>query len=281
MSKTIEDIAEDIKQAGLIYKDLEKNRIPEIKDFLERIKVMGLGVTMPLLIWLQISEVVPEQLLRSIKALESYLVRQMLCSLPSQGLNKFFISLLEKLSNNMASQVDNIIIKHLAFHDDSNRVWPNDRILGDQLINKRMRGTLGRKKMVLEAVEMSLRTDRSEPLVETKKLSVEHIMPKDWVKNWPPPADAVNGVELRKEAIETIGNLTLTTNKLNASLSNGPWHEKQKKLNNHSSLFLNKQLLNGAPDVWDEAAIQERSKYLAKIIMEIWPSADKFTEPSE
>ena len=274
----IEIVAADIRKAGIIYKNLEEIEITEIKLFLERMKVMGVGVVMPLLIWLYTSKVVPEQRMRSIKALESYLVRQMLCGFKAQGLNKFFNSLLGKLDKNSTAPVDSIIIEHLTFHDDSNRVWSNDRMLWDNLINNPMRGTVSRKKMILEAVETGLRSERSEDLVETKKLTVEHIMPKNWGKNWPLLADISDGIasEKRGKMIETIGNLTLTTNKLNASLSDGPWDEKRRTLDQHSTLFLNKTLLDDAPDFWDEAAIEERSNDLAQIVMQIWPAAETF-----
>jgi hypothetical protein len=137
--------------------------------------------------------------------------------------------------------------------------------------------------MVLEAIEMSLRSEKSELLGATDKLTVEHIMPKRWEKNWPIPTDVSDEVaaeRIRNEAIETIGNLTLTTDKLNSSLSNGQWSVKRQALDNHSILFLNKTLLQKTPGVWDEVAIQKRSKYLAKVIMQIWPSAEKFTATS-
>ena len=54
----------------------------------------------------------------------------------------------------------------------------------------------------------------------------------------------------------------------------------RKTLGKHSNLFLNKTLLDNATDVWDEAAIEKRSSDLAKIIMQIWPSAEKFIETS-
>jgi hypothetical protein len=130
---------------------------------------------------------------------------------------------------------------------------------------------------------MSLRSDKSEPLGATNKLTVEHIMPQKWEKHWPIPTDDLDNTvaeEAREKAIKNIGNLTLTTHKLNASLSNGPWSEKRETLDKHSSLFLNKRLLENAPNHWNEAAIQERSEYLAKIIIQIWPSADRFAKRS-
>ena len=136
--------------------------------------------------------------------------------------------------------------------------------------------------MVLESVEMHLRSDKSEMLGETKQLTVEHIMPKNWTKNWPLPPDTADGIaaEKRGKMIETIGNLTLTTNKLNASLSDAPWDEKRRTLEQHSTLVLNKRLRDDAPGVWAETTIEARSNDLAQIITQIWPSADEFTAAS-
>ncbi len=77
-------VAEDIRRAAGIYKDIEETRIPEIKISLERLKVMKLGVVTPLLLWLYTSEVSQEQRQRSVEALESCLVRQILCGYSSK-----------------------------------------------------------------------------------------------------------------------------------------------------------------------------------------------------
>lgn len=288
----IEVVAEDIRKTGKIYKDLETIKIAEIETFLKRMKVMKMGVITPLLLWLYISEVSKEQRLRSIKALESCLVRQMLCGINSHGLNKIFIAILnclrdpsilktlEKFSmlkelkklDDDVLQPSDIIVKYLYLSSQ----WPNDRMLYDHLTTTPMRGAVARKKMVLEAVEIYLRGDKTEPLGDTDKLTVEHIMPEKWQQNWPlpPNIDETEATNDRDASVRSIGNLTLTTAKLNAKLSNNPWIEKRKTLGEHSSLFLNKTLLDDAPDAWDEAAITKRSRDLAQIIMQIWPSAD-------
>ena len=277
----IEHVAADIRNAGKIYQDLEELRVPGYETFLTRIKGIELGVITPVLLWLYASKISPEQLRRSIDALESYVMRRMLCGFQSQGLNKVFISLLEKLGSHNVEHADDIIVNYLHSQNVENRWWPNDRTVHQSLTTSALKGKDARKKMVLVAIEMKLRTDKSEPLGATDKLTVEHIMPKKWEKNWPIPTDVLDRTEAeeeRKESIKNIGNLTLTTGKLNASLSNGPWTEKREALRKHSSLFLNKTLLDDVADVWNETAILKRSACLAETIMQIWPSADTFAE---
>lgn len=281
---TIETITNEIRQAGKIYKDLEEIKVPGFETFLKRMKALDLGVITPLLLWLYTSNVPQERLRRSIDVLESYVVRRTLYGLPTAGLNRFFISLLEKLECDRTANADCIIISYLESQTADNQLWPQDWMLRESLAGPiKGRGMIARRKMVLEAIEVHLRSDVSEPLGSTDGLTVEHIMPVQWQQHWPlpEPIDSSNEAEvlrIRSDAIESIGNLTLTTSKLNSRLSNGPWARKREALMNHSSLLLNKTLLNNAPEVWDEDAITERSKYLAEIILQIWPFADNFAE---
>ena len=74
--------------------------------------------------------------------------------------------------------------------------------------------------------------------------------------------------------------MTLVTGKLNASLSNASWYDKQKTLYKHSSLFLNKELLGAYSNDWFEDTIRERSKRLAEITTRIWKPAEYFATTS-
>ena len=277
---TIETIAQDIRNAGKIYQDLEQDRLPGIEVFLKRMKAIEFSALTPLLLWLYTSDVEDEQRKKSIEVLESYVVRRMLNGLTTQGLYQLFINLLKKLNSVDSIPVDNTILMKLR-SQPPRYVWPGDEALRNHLIARPIKRP-ARQKMVLEAVEMSLRSDKSESLGETKKLTVEHIMPQKWEMNWSPPKSTgfpnEDEVESRHQTIETIGNLTLIAGKLNSNLSNGKWIEKREKLNKHSSLFLNKTLLDDAPDVWDEAAIKRRSQFLVEKVLKIWPSAEAFME---
>lgn len=281
---SIETVASEIRKAGFYYALLEGalgNQRPELNTFCERMKTIKLGVVTPVLLWLFTAEVPFEQMLRSIQILESYGVRRKFCSLQTQGLNRIFIGLLQELDREGPDHADMTVLQFLRRQHAEGSVWPNDRMLLDYVTTNPMKGSAFWKKIVLVAIELQLRSDRSEELGPTNNLTVEHIMPQNWQRYWPLLSRNSNQNEAenaRDEAIQKIGNLTLTTERLNRSLSNGPWHEKRLTLANHSSLFLNRTLLNDAPEVWDEDAITERSRYLAEIILQIWPYADEFTE---
>ncbi len=261
----IEKVAQDIRKSGLIYRDIEENNLPGIELFLERIKTMEIGVIIPPLLWLYTNDVSKEERQRSVRALESYLVRRMLCKKDSQGLNKLFLKMVKLLKKQKDQSADNVVIQFLK-EESENHLWPDNDRVSYYLAMFPMPGNAARKKMVFEAIETHVSSKFAEPLVDTKKLTVEHILPQ---KGW-----RGNTEDDWEERVKFIGNLTLASKGLNSSMSNKSWENKKKALHQHSRLYLNQELLENAPEVWDETAIVERSKALAEAIVQIWPHAD-------
>ncbi|CAN5763778.1 hypothetical protein BH20ACT23_BH20ACT23_31240 [soil metagenome] len=77
----------------------------------------------------------------------------------------------------------------------------------------------------------------------------------------------------RNRHLHRLGNLTLVTQPLNSSVSNGPWPLKQEALDNHSVLYLNRPLVNYS-DSWSEEAINARSATLARHLKSAWPGPE-------
>ena len=275
----IENVTTNIKDTGLIYKRVLEAKYPEHELFFKCMQIMDIATIMPILLYLKNEDMSGEILAKCFQIIESYLVRRMLSNLTTRSTNNVIVSLLKKLHEERGTfDPDITIARYLGAATHDATFWPNDRILRDSL-GRPMAGTVARRRMVLEAIEMDLRSDMAEPLGVTDGLTLEHIMPQSWKTHYPPP-DGKTSEEIsdeRNDAVRYIGNLTLTTNKLNSSLSNAPWEEKRKTLHEHSTLFLNKILLNDAPiDRWDETAIYRRTFMLAERILNIWKSADYF-----
>ena len=274
----IDAITEDVKRAGVIYKNIEENRQPGIEDFLKRVKSLEISVIMPPLLWLYTQDIEGQVRLRAVNALESYLVRRALCNLGSQGLNRLFIELINHLDDDRTVHPDDAIIDFLKNQSTDNRIWPDDRRVSDYLTLNAMPGNAARRKMIFEAIESYVRPDFAEPLGSTSKLTVEHLMPQGWnIGDWPLPTDVANKQEAEADRagfVNLIGNLTLATKELNSRMSNRSWENKQKALNNYSSLFINKALLGTYSDTWNEFTIEDRSRELAATVVQIWPNAN-------
>lgn len=129
--------------------------------------------------------------------------------------------------------------------------------------------------MVLEGTEDALTSPKAEEEhVKRASLTIEHIMPQAWREHWPlPNPDEPEAAGARDRLVHTIGNLTLVNCKLNPELSNGYWDRKREGLNDHSVLYLNKQLLKDFSAKWDEAAIHARAEVLGNLAAKVWPGS--------
>jgi len=88
--------------------------------------------------------------------------------------------------------------------------------------------------------------------------------------------DAFNLALARDHCLESIGNLTLITRRLNAKLGNSPFPERQVVLGEHSILKLNKEICDH--DTWDVNEIHTRAEGLIEDVCRIWPSLDVFKQ---
>ena len=281
--ESIDRIAEKIRSAGEEYKNaLEfRDSDPYVREVLAHILGdMGIVAVMPLILYLKAAQLPEMRYRRCIEILDSYLVRRFLYGRITQGLTTFLISLLERMDQEKPNHYDETMVTFLNSQTADTLMWPNNRILFASLTGYRLGGTVQRRKMVLVELERYMRkTSMSEPLGSTAKLTIEHIMPRQWQPNWRLPIPAsLEMRDRREERIYSIGNLTLTTERLNSSLSNGPWDEKETALANHSTLLLNKELLSDTSGEWDEDAIERRSSTLASRITDIWKPAQYFLD---
>ncbi len=281
--ENIERIAGRIRIGGTVYRDaLEfRDSDPYVSGALRRIiGDMNIVIIMPLILYLKPTRIPEDRYRRCIQILESYLVRRALYGRITQGLAEFFISLLERMHRAMPNHYEETMVEFLNSQTSDSLMWPNDRILYASLTGNRLGGTIARRKMVLVEIERRMRKDRmAESLGDTKNLTIEHIMPQKWQENWRLPSSASQEArDRREEAVHFLGNLTLTTGRLNASLSNGPWDEKKAALENHSTLLLNHELLSGTSGEWNEDRLEARSEILARRILDIWKPAQYFLD---
>ena len=277
--QSVEGITDDLRRVGSEYYGLEENRKPGLETFIRRWKLIGAGVLTPVLLWLLSSDVPKGQVTKGFRALESFIVRRMICRMTTMGQNRLFIDLLPRLEASGAEYAGDVIVNYLGEQTSNTGIWPDDSQLLDSFINQKLYGLVAqmRIRMILEGIEEELRTSKSEDQSVPRNLTIEHIMPQGWSGRWDLPSGIEDETKARidrNRLIHTMGNLTLTNKRLNTSLSNRPWEEKKAELHGHSVLYLNKTLLDDAPRVWDEEAIRNRARQLAQIAIKVWPHAD-------
>lgn len=279
----ITDIAADMKRVGTTYRALEDGEANGYETFLYRREVMQAGVLTPVLLWLFSSDLSDEQKRRAVRALESYLVRRMVCRMTTNNYNVLFLGLINKLESSGVTSAGDTVVSYLSEQTAHANLWPDDREFEKAFVELPLYWSLtrGRLRLVLEGIEEELRPPMAETQEVPRGLTIEHLMPQKWQEHWPFPVaptdseEAVARHENRNRIIHSIGNLTLVNSRLNPSLSNAPWRRKRPKLLENAVLFLNKKLWQEAPDEWDEEAIRERSLELARVACRVWPTAQK------
>jgi hypothetical protein len=131
--------------------------------------------------------------------------------------------------------------------------------------------------MIFEALEDYARgwkegkSSNSGMRIRRASYTIEHLMPQSWQSNWPLTA-GVTDLE-RDRLVQTLGNLTLLSTKLNSSVSNGPWlgdSGKSAALTEHDVLLLNKRVQDSGKNGWSEELIRARTDELTSMILDIW-----------
>lgn len=175
-------VAADLNSMGEIYQQVEWSNYPGIETFLQRRRVMNAGAVMPALLWLLSSELPESQLEKSIVALESYMVRRMACGLTTRSYAQLFIGLVAELKKGNTQTAGDTAIQFLAGQDAIANKWPTDSELLDAFVHNPLYQwlTVGRLNLLLQGIEVGLRTPLAETQSVPSGLQIEHIMPQGW-----------------------------------------------------------------------------------------------------
>ena len=204
--------------------------------------------------------------------IESYVMRRQICKSDNKNFSDLFA---ENLINNQVLTLEELK-DYIENKDESQALaLPRDRKLSSafhtsQLPNKK-------SLAILYLMETALRAGKphATKLDTFDKYSLEHLMPKQWEKNWPLAPDG--DVNQRNSMLLTLGNMSMLPAKLNTQISNSGWADKKKGKGNNRGLeyyaagIVTLEHVLDRP-VWNEEAISERADWLAAKAIEIWPS---------
>ena len=266
----------NIHEAAGIYRKLDTPgpETDRFTTFLHRLKLIPLATLHPLLMHL-LSRRGSNRLDLDACAiiLESFLIRRLVCNLLTRGISMLAIELLNALIKAGPDCPAAPVVQHVLENGrGTNFIWPDDAAFSRAWLTRNfyeLRGT--RPLMILRALEeQEWHCDRMAMPVaafDWSKVQVEHIMPQSWKDHWKLPGGG--DTFARDTALHQIGNLTLVSGPLNASISNGDWQIKREALGNHVHMRLTAKLAK--VENWNEAAIADRSAALFELARVIWP----------
>lgn len=267
------------------------------------IEAMELAATMPVFLWF-ISEnhkIPASQVSRGLAALSSWAIRRTLLRLTSKDVNRLMIAILKELATVDASESGEALHRYLSAQTAESRYWPSDVTITQALPTLKIYGQIkqSRLRAVLGEIEHHRRslTPMHESVPVPSGLSIEHVMPQEWRAHWDSdPKLNQEDAQQRDALVNSLGNLTLTTQSLNSSLSNRPWTDsaasgltqggqsgkgKRSLLQSFSLLVLNKAIVDGHEVAWTEADIARRSTSLTADIVSIWAGPDMSIQARE
>ena len=297
--KPTDALAADLALVAQKYDELEHaTGSSALARFVKRWHITQAHLMTPVLLWLLTEDVPVPEFERCLAALESFLVRRMICRLGVEGLNKDIPGLLVALEKNGAPKAADTIIDELKNRSGAHAEWPSDERVGAYLVTEPLtKLTKVRQRMVLTAIEDAMSgikpktgtpiapsggrvSLQSLNLLSTRDPSVEPVLPIEWrdLEEWskPPPNNwGRDPNELRDQLIGSVGNLVLLTHALRLPAANSSWPAKLEALQGFDDRALVRDLLSHAPEDWNEHAILERGNRLAEIAIKIWPPPDK------
>lgn len=245
---------------------------PRLRNRLLRLREWGAQTSYPLVLHLLDLEdrglTDKADVAEALAYVESYLVRRMVCQVPTNNLNRVFSASPPAIGERVS--VAPAVRTYLS---GRRRHWPTDAELR-RSVRSRPFYWIGRgpqRMFVLRRLEESYAT--AEPVdFEKAHLTIEHVLPQTPTEAWlalleEEVTDEAGPEELHELVVQTLGNLTLSGE--NARLSNSPFQRKQD-IYQSSALRMNREIAE-APR-WGKVQILERADRLADRMVAIWPS---------
>lgn len=285
--ETIRDELAAIARQGAHFRRIVEPKADDVLyELVTFLDAFDIRTAYPLLLFLLESELSQEEWIKTSRALQSYLLRRAMCGLTTKNYNRVFLQLTRSLRERGASAAG--IIEHLSAMSGDSTGWPDDETLKVSWLTRHAYQSLQQQKVVyvLRRLDESFRTNKQESIVISGPLTVEHIMPQNWIEHWPlsdgskgalgselyslPPDDPRGKNTKERNALaQTLGNLTILTQGLNSSVSNSAWPVKRPEIMKSSLLSINQMLHQF--ETWDDEAIMKRGMELLNRAVLLWP----------
>ena len=200
-----------------------------------------------------IDEETVEKILQFILA---YLLRRMVCGVPSntlRGLFTYLYNRIFKVASNKQKYYETL--NKFLFTVSSKDVIPSAGEFERALQKANIYGNNALCRFLLLDIE----NGDSKEILQAENLTIEHIMPQTLSADW-----SHIRPEEHEEYLHTLGNLSVTG--YNSELSNKSFAEKQDIIRENSkAVILNSDVLD--KESWNITTIQARAKRLAGIVM--------------
>jgi len=201
-----------------------------------------------------------DEFIKSVRLLESYVLRRSVCDMQTRSLGNIFASLAQKITNERP--LENLSVAIARFSKNSR--FPNNTEFFEALLHKDLYESRI-CKFVLDRLE-----NDSKERIDTNSFSIEHVMPQN--ENMRPEWREMLGSEwqsIQQTWLHRLGNLTLTG--YNPEYSDKDFQTKKSIPGgfNESPLRLNRDMRES--EQWTEREMEARARRLAEQSITLWP----------
>ncbi len=226
--------------------------------------ILKADVSLPLLLKMYADQVegllTKDELLQTIRWVESYVFRRAICGIPTNSMNKTFASLPKRIDQN--NYVESLAAQMLLLKTYTR--YPGNTEFRIALQEKDVYN-FRNNQYLLYMLENFGRKETVTP----KDYTIEHVMPQnpnlsiEWKQEL-----GDNWEHIHEQYLHTIGNLTLTG--YNSEYSDRPFSDKKSMHGgfDSSQLQLNKSIQNKS--IWNEDSISKRAEELSELATKVW-----------
>jgi hypothetical protein len=245
----------------------------EIREQLKYIKKIEINVAFPFLMQVyadHTNHIIDKKTFVSVlRLVQSFTFRRFLMDIPTNGLNKIFMSLYNKVDRN--SYLESI--QKALLNQSFGQRFPKDTEVISALKKKDIYNMSHKNRAYLfERLENFQNSERVE-IEGNHNITIEHIFPQTPAQQWKEDLGEADYSLIETNYLHTIGNLTLSGN--NGSLGNQSFAAKKTMDKDggeqgyvFSRLWLNRDLQS--KEKWGSAEIEERAQRIAERFIHIW-----------
>lgn len=285
---TIKKLLVDLKRYSNYFKILTQaaSKNKALNKVIRRLDHLETSVTYPFFFEvLRLNEenmIDDKKVVEVFECIESYVVRRMLCNVPTNAMNKMFVGLHREIMTYDSTANDYVKkLYYCLLVKKENVRFPDDEELKNSVRTRDVYNMKAKNKVyLLERFENQSTLEDKDVYshVEDKTYSIEHIMPQNLTEAWKEELGS-DYQNIHDTWVHRAANLTFTA--YNSKYSNRSFEEKKTMPNGYlqSGIRMNQWIAKN--DHWGVKELKERSKNLEEEAVNIWKYPERSYVPDQ
>ena len=215
------------------------------------------------------------EIISILQILETYLVRRIICEVPTNSLNKIFMTLHKDVLRQEGNDTGYLEkLKYILLSKQWSGRFPTDMEVRENLENRNLYQDM-KGKYLLYLLECLENQDNYEvvdlqKLILDGQLSIEHIMPQTLSDKWKEElGGSETALQVHEKWLHKLANLSLTA--YNSTYSNNSFVDKKTMPKGFKESHLKLNHYVATCDKWTEEELIERNSQLTTLALKVWP----------